>query len=1342
MEKNGADKLSRFDCFSQPSTLGPRWTRWLKSFELFADGKGLIITEDANNATKQRRRALLLHTAGPDVQDIFYTLENADEVTDYNAAVTALNTYFVPKVDSAIARQTFLRITQKPGDTVQQFVTRLRHAAKDCDFGVDLSNQLRDAILNRCTSEYIKRKLLEETEALTLARALAVAEKCERVEHQMMLLSVHSKTKDPESVNKVGEKPNRFPKRNKPKTTYGASATASASPKPDKTCYRCGFSGHYGRDSNCPARGKTCRKCGGKDHFAEKCRTQKKTQVNQVKESESGTKDYVFVISDYEQSNKLNVCVGGVELEVLVDSGATSNIIDEATWETLKTKKVKCKSQTAAPSKKLYSYASKQPLQVKGTFNCEIQAGENVTDSEFLVIKGTGVPLLGKETAMKLNVLKIGIDVAAVTDLDCEIRRQYLSVFQGVGKLKSKQVTLHIDTSVQPVAQPLRRMPFNLREKVETKIDELLDLDIIERVDGPTPWVNPVVVVPKSGGDIRMCLDMRRANEAIIRGRHPIPTVDELLHNMNGSKVFSKLDLKWGYHQLELTPESRDITTFATHCGLYRYKRLLFGVCSASEQYQHEIASALAGIEGADNISDDIIVHGPDQETHDQRLHEVMKRLRDGGLTLNPDKCQFNMDRLIFMGILLSEKGIGPTQDRVKAVVEAREPQNMSEIKSFLGLVGFSSRFIPQFATISEPLRKLTRKGVPFVFGGEQRKAFNVLKQSLTEAATLAYFDKNAPTQVIADASPVGLGAVLVQGPPGNMTPVCYASRSLTECERRYSQTEREALGLVWACEKFHAYVYGMKFDLVTDHKPLEVIYSPRSKPCARIERWVLRLQPYDFKVVHIPGVKNIADPLSRLISSTNESIEHKHGSDEYVQFIAVNATPNALTTRQVEEISKDDAELSDLREAIETGRYDKCKPYAPVAGELCVIGYLVLRGTRLVLPEKLRPQALALAHEGHLGIVGTKQALRTKIWWPAMDKAAEKYCRACHGCQLVARPDLPEPIRSTTLPDGPWEDMAIDLLGPFPSGHSILVVVDYFSRYYEYVIMISTTTDKIIEGLEEIFCRHGLPMTIKSDNGPQFRSDEFKSYCEYNGVKHVKVTAKWAQANGEVERQNASLMKRIRIAQAEGLNWQKELRKYVAKYRGLDHPTTGRSPAELLFKRKVRGRLPEFKIDHQSDMNITEVRDRDAEQKGKAKIYADERRNATYSNVDLGDQVLVRQEKVNKFSTPFCSTPHTIVSKTGNSVIVESPHGAQYSRNTTHVRKYVTNDQVGSQPVLHDTSVSPMKAVDSNLVPAEVHGAQTPPQTIATPIVAENLSKRPSRQTNIPSRFSDYVMT
>ncbi len=521
--------------------------------------------------------------------------------------------------------------------------------------------------------------------------------------------------------------------------------------------------------------------------------------------------------------------------------------------------------------------------------------------------------------------------------------------------LKTKQICLYIDKTVQPVAQPLRRIPFNLRGPVEEKIKELLEIDIIEEVNGPTPWVNPVVIVPKANSEIRLCLDMRQANRAIFRERYPIPTVDELLQSMNGSMIFSKLDLKWGYHQLELTPESCQITTFAVHNGVYRYKRLIFGVSSASEQYQHEIASALAGIEGVENISDDVIVHAPDHKTHNQRLHAVMKRLRECGLTLNPAKCQFSMDCLNFMGILLTQKGIGPTEERVRAVVEAREPQNASEVRSFLGLVSYSSRFIPQFATLAEPLRRLTRKDTEFVFGPAQKRSFNALKDELAKAGTLAYFDKDAPTQVIADASPVGLGAVLTQCQKGQMVPVCYISRSLTDCERRYSQTEREALALVWACERLHPYIYGRQFDLLTDHKPLESIYGPRSKPCACVERWVLRLQPYNFKIIYVSGKENIADPLSRLLGSTAMREKHSHESDEYVRFVAISATPRALTSREVEEASEKDPELIEVRKAIESGHFEKCMPYAAIANELCTIGYLVLRGTRIVLPKVLQ---------------------------------------------------------------------------------------------------------------------------------------------------------------------------------------------------------------------------------------------------------------------------------------------------------------------------------------------------------------------------------------------------
>lgn len=219
----------------------------------------------------------------------------------------------------------------------------------------------------------------------------------------------------------------------------------------------------------------------------------------------------------------------------------------------------------------MYSYSSSQALPVKGAFQCETIIGNKREQAEFIVIKGNGEPLLGKKTAIKLGVLKIG--ETAVTNIKDSLQLQYPNVFKGVGKVNTKQVSLYIDPKVRPVAQPLRRIPYNLREAVEKKIKELTDMDIIERVDGPTPWVNPVFVLPKSDGDIKMCLDMRRANEAIVRERYPIPTVDELLQNMNGSAVLSKLD--W-------TPESREITRFAVHNGVYSYKRLIFGVSSAS----------------------------------------------------------------------------------------------------------------------------------------------------------------------------------------------------------------------------------------------------------------------------------------------------------------------------------------------------------------------------------------------------------------------------------------------------------------------------------------------------------------------------------------------------------------------------------------------------------------------------------------------------------------------------------------------------------------------------------------------------------------------------------------
>ena len=440
-------------------------------------------------------------------------------------------------------------------------------------------------------------------------------------------------------------------------------------------------------------------------------------------------------------------------------------------------------------------------------------------------------------------------------------------------------------------------------------------------------------------------------------------------------------------------------------------------------------------------------MHDKSIEEHDQSIHKVLQRLEEKNLTLNPVKCEFRMDKVVFMGFLLSKYGIGPTEERVRAVLEAVQPTTPTEVRSFLGMVGFSARFIPNFATLAEPLRAISRQGVPFVWGNEQDASLKELKRQLASAPVLAYFDKDAHTRVIADASPVGLGAVLVQEKNGESRAVCYASRSLSQVERRYSQTEKEALALVWACVRLNLYLYGLQiFDLVTDHEALKVIYSRGYKPSARIERWVLRLQPYKYKVCCVKSRDNIADALSRL-TKIPASRNSRYG-DEYVRMVALESVPIALKIQEIEKVSAEDEELRVVLGCLASGNWEGApKSYVCVRNELTFIGHVIVRGTRIVIPEKLRQRVLRLAHEGHQGIVEMKERLRSKVWWPGIDKDAERKCRECYGCQLVTKETIIPPVKTTRLPENPWQDLALDLLRPLPTGEHLLVLVDYFSR-------------------------------------------------------------------------------------------------------------------------------------------------------------------------------------------------------------------------------------------------------------------------------------------------------
>ena len=373
-------------------------------------------------------------------------------------------------------------------------------------------------------------------------------------------------------------------------------------------------------------------------------------------------------------------------------------------------------------------YCSNTPLPILGCFKAQIESHSKITVADVYVIKGKATCLLGLATSTDLNLVNVNItNSSTINNVSECIQAKFPEVFTGIGKLKDTQIALHIDPTVTPVAQTFRRTPFQLRKKIEAKLQELKDNDIIEEATGPTPWISPIVAFPKPKAldELRLCVDMRAANEAIMRERHNTPTIDELIAELNGSKIFSKMDLKAGYHQIEISPESRYITTFATHVGLKRYKRLNFGISSASEIFQNAIRQCLVGIPGVVNISDDILLHAQTQTEHDERLNTLMHRLQDNGLTLNKDKCEFNKRRIEFFGLIFSEDGVSPDPQKVEALKNATPPQTASEISSLLGMAQYSSRFIPNLATITQPLRELTRKGVKFQWTQERDTALS-----------------------------------------------------------------------------------------------------------------------------------------------------------------------------------------------------------------------------------------------------------------------------------------------------------------------------------------------------------------------------------------------------------------------------------------------------------------------------------------------------------------------------------------------------------------------------------------------------------------------------------------
>ena len=540
--------------------------------------------------------------------------------------------------------------------------------------------------------------------------------------------------------------------------------------------------------------------------------------------------------------------------------------------------------------------------------------------------------------------------------------------------------------------------------------------------------------------------------------------------------------------------------------------------------FQNIISEPIRDIPGTINISDDVIVFGKTQAEHDKALQVVFERFSTAGLSLNKTKCEFNKNTLTFFGFIFSDKGISPDPRKVRAIQDAKPPTSTQGVQSFLGMATYCAKFMPSFSDISQPLHELTKKDVRFIWTKVYGQAFDKIKRLLTSKKIMAYLDQQKETELITDASPVGLSAILFQKTPGlnNRKVVAYASRSLSDVESRYSQKEKEALAIVWAIERLHLYLNGGHFILYTDCKPVQLIFgNPKSKPPARIERWNLRLQGYDFSVVHTKGNQNPSDFLSRHPHSS-EPKKQETMAENYTNFLSGHAVPKAMTLSEIQKATRADQTLQQLAKMICTNQWDEqdipgadladLKLLRKVKDDFTVNhdNSVILRGNHIVIPTSLQNRAMVLAHEGHQGIVKTKILLREKVWFPRIEATAKQLIGNCIDCQANGPENHPKPLQMSTLPPEPWHTVHVDFCGPFPTGEYLLVTIDAYSRFPEVEIVESTAAKGTISKLDRIFATYGFPKILKSDNGPPFFGNEFKAYMQENGITHQKITPLW----------------------------------------------------------------------------------------------------------------------------------------------------------------------------------------------------------------------------------------
>ena len=562
--------------------------------------------------------------------------------------------------------------------------------------------------------------------------------------------------------------------------------------------------------------------------------------------------------------------LNNVNIKVKIDTGAKISVMKEETLKKIKGD-VEIKEEEAITIK---AYDGRDKFSTLGTAKLICNHHNEKHSIVFHIVPQNrpGMTLLGLNDCLKLGLVQLSKEVYHVTTEPKEFEK-YKSIFddEEVGKLPVKY-RMNVDKDVPPVVKPPRKVPIAMKEEVKKELNRMEGLGVIEKVEEATEWVSAMVAAKKKNGEVRICIDPRDLNKALMRPHHPMTTIEEVIHDISGATIFSTLDAKSGFWQIPLAKESKKYTTFNTPFGRYQFSRLPFGLNSSSEVFQRTMEQLFSGYPCSIMV-DDILVWGKTSDEHDRNLEAALQRCDEINLKLNKKKCHIRVQEVSYIGHKLTKDGISPDPSKVEAVISMPPPEDKKALQRLLGMTNYLSKFIPKYSEKTEILRSLLHKDADWCWLEQHQQALDELKRAITSPPTLQFYNSREPVVLTCDSSKAGLGAAILQDKP-----VAYASRALTETEIKYAQIEKELLAVTFACKKFNDYIYGRKVVIETDHKPLiTILKKPLHAAPLRLQKMMLQLQRYNFDLVYKAGKElHIADTLSRAFLPHHDAIEEE----------------------------------------------------------------------------------------------------------------------------------------------------------------------------------------------------------------------------------------------------------------------------------------------------------------------------------------------------------------------------------------------------------------------------------------------------------------------------------